>query len=130
MARCSFFSDTFAAPHGLFSWLFLASPHLLPCSLSIPLVLSLLTNRASCSAHLSLTRSAMNSSTLSLRNSWAVRAEVKRNTTVIRVRDVVLATSRCYKSVIRLGLEITGYVLVYVQQKTDREDTVVWKPFS
>jgi hypothetical protein len=29
-----------------------------------------------------------------------------------------------------LGLEITGYILVYVQQKTDREDTVVWKPFS
>ena len=58
-------------PHGLFSWLFLDSPHLLPFSLSIPLVLPLLSTRASCSAHLSLIRSAMSSSTISLRKSWA-----------------------------------------------------------
>jgi hypothetical protein len=41
-------------PYGLFPWLFLDSPHLLPFSLSIPLVLPLLTSRASSSVHLSL----------------------------------------------------------------------------
>jgi len=58
-------------PHGLFSWLFLDSPPLLPFSLSILLVLPPHMSGASCSAQLSLTRSAMNSSTISLRNSWA-----------------------------------------------------------
>src|SRR5258708_17017701 len=58
-------------PHGLFSWLFLDSSHLLPFSLSIPLFLLSPTSSTSSSARLSLIRSGINSSTTSLRNSWA-----------------------------------------------------------
>ena len=36
-----------------------------------------------------------------------IRTEVKRNTTVIRVQVVVLATFHCYRHRVRLGLEIT-----------------------
>src|SRR5258708_20259944 len=58
-------------PHGLFSWLFLDSSHLLPFSLSIPLFLLSPTSSTSSSARLSLIRSGINSSTTSLLNSWA-----------------------------------------------------------
>src|ERR1700694_5858017 len=59
-------------PHGLFSWLFLDSSHLLPFSLPIPLFLLSPTSSTSSSAQLSLIRSGINSSTTSLRNSWVM----------------------------------------------------------
>src|SRR5216684_7743244 len=46
-------------PHGLFSWLFLNSSHLLPFLLSIPLFLPSLTGGASRSVRLSLIRSGL-----------------------------------------------------------------------
>jgi hypothetical protein len=55
---------------GLFSWLFLDSPHFLPFSLSIPLLLLPLLSTPSRSLQLPPTRREISSSTTALRNSW------------------------------------------------------------
>jgi hypothetical protein len=60
---------------GLFSWLFLNFSRLLLFSPSIPLFLPSLVSEASSAAPLSPTRWGISSSTNSLRNSWAMRAE-------------------------------------------------------
>src|SRR5713101_7751023 len=59
-------------PHGLFSWLFLNSSHLLPFLLSIPLFLPSLTGGASRSVRLSLIRSglALQQPRCAIRGTW------------------------------------------------------------
>src|SRR5437016_9115902 len=57
-------------PHGLYSRLSLVSSHFQPFSPSILLLLPPLRSSASHSARLLSTRSGVNSSTTSLRNSW------------------------------------------------------------
>ena len=101
-------------PHGHFSWLFLDSPHLLPFWLSIPLVLLPLTSGASCSAQLSLTRSAMSSSTISLRNSWAAGARECRGVSLPAPSSV--RTSALGGLVEHLEVDLVGYRIVAAAQ--------------
>jgi hypothetical protein len=61
----------------LFSWLFLDSPHFLPFSLSIPLLLLPLFSTPSRSMRLPSIRREISSSTTSLRNPWVLEAQVK-----------------------------------------------------
>ncbi len=93
-------------PHGLFSWLFLPSSHLLPFSFSLPLFLLPLPSSTSSSARLSLTQSGMSSSTTSLRNSWEEELESLR--LLRQASPQVESTSHLVETFLHMVRERTG----------------------